>query len=94
MCPTLLKGGREGKDTENSPMKLKVGKQVYFNIYTSHACSAAKSYLTLRNLMESSRLGPLSMGFSRQEYRSELPFPSPVICPTALNYLGASTGMT
>ena len=38
-------------------MKLKVGKQVYFNIYASYACSAAKSYPTLCNLMESSPPG-------------------------------------
>ena len=30
------------------------------------------------------RLAPLSMGFSRQEYWSGLPFPSPGIEPTSL----------
>ena len=41
-------------------------------------CLVAKSCLTLCNPMDgSSRQPPLSMGFSRQEYWSGLPFPSP-----------------
>ena len=39
-----------------------------------HACSIAKLYLTLCNPMDQA---PLSMRFSRQEYWSGLPFPSP-----------------
>ena len=43
-------------------------------------CVCAKSLQlcpTLCNPMDCSRQGPLSMGFSRQEYWSGLPFPSP-----------------
>ena len=36
-----------------------------------------KSCLTLCNPIDCSRQAPLSMGFSRQEYWSGLPFPSP-----------------
>ena len=43
----------------------------------------AQSCLTLCNPMDSSMLqAPLSMRFSRQEYWSGLPFPSPGIFPT------------
>ena len=36
-----------------------------------------QSCLTLYNPMDSSQPAPLSMEFSRQEYQSGLPFPSP-----------------
>ena len=39
--------------------------------------SVAQSYLTLCNSMDCSRQAPLSMGFSRQEYWSGLPFAPP-----------------
>ena len=43
-----------------------------------YACSAAKSYLTLCDSMDyKSHQAPLSMGFSRQEYWSDFPFPPP-----------------
>ena len=38
---------------------------------------SAKLCLTLRILQTVARQAPLSMGFSRQEYWSGLPFPSP-----------------
>ena len=41
-------------------------------------CSVNKSYLNLRDPMDCS---PLPMGFSRQEYWSQLPFPSPGSLP-------------
>ena len=41
----------------------------------------AQSYLTLCNPMDCSPQAPLSMGFSRQEYQSGLPFPSLGIFP-------------
>ena len=44
-------------------------------VYISRACSVAKSGSTLCDPTDCSP--PLSMGFSRQEYRSGLPFPSP-----------------
>ena len=40
------------------------------------ACSAAQSNLTLDDLMDRSPQALPSMGFSRQEYWSGLPFPS------------------
>ena len=40
-------------------------------------CLVAKSCPTLCNPMDWARQAPLSMGFSRQEYWSGLPFPSP-----------------
>ena len=42
-----------------------------------NACSVAQSCLTLCNLMTVSRQASLSMGLSRQEYWSGLPFFSP-----------------
>jgi len=41
-----------------------------------HACPVIQSCLTLCDLWTVVRQAPLSMGFSRQEYWSELPFPS------------------
>ena len=41
------------------------------------ARSVAKSYPTVCNPWTVAHQAPLSMGFSRQEYLSELPFPSP-----------------
>ena len=41
------------------------------------ACQVASVVSTLCNPMDCSPPAPLSMGFSRQEYWSELPFPSP-----------------
>ena len=41
----------------------------------------AKSYLTLVTPWTVAHHTPLSMGFSRQEYWSELPFPSPGYLP-------------
>ena len=43
----------------------------------SSACPLAQSCLTLCDLMDCSLPGTLVMGFSRQEYWSGLPFPSP-----------------
>ena len=42
----------------------------------------AQSCLTLATLWTVARQAPLSMGFSRQEYWSGLPFPPPGIFPT------------
>ena len=41
----------------------------------------AQSCLALCDPMDSTQQVPLSMGFSRQEYLSGLPFPSPVDLP-------------
>ena len=40
-----------------------------------HACSVVQSCLTLVAPWTVAHQGPLSMGFSRQEYWSGLPFP-------------------
>ena len=45
----------------------------------SQVLVVAQSCLTLCDPIDCSRQAPLSMGFSRQEYWSELPFPSPEI---------------
>ena len=42
-------------------------------------CVCAQSYPTLETLWTITRQAPLSLGFSRQEYWSGLPFPSPGI---------------
>ena len=43
-----------------------------------HLCAKSlQSCLTVCDPMDCSLQAPLSMGFSRQEYWSELPFPSP-----------------
>ena len=46
-------------------------------IYKQNKCVVAQSCPTLCDPMDCSLRGPLSMGFSRQEYWSGLPFPSP-----------------
>ena len=40
-------------------------------------CSVAQPGLTIPNPMDYTHQAPLSMGFSRQEYRSGLPYPPP-----------------
>ena len=42
-----------------------------------YMCTWAQSCLTLYNLMDCSPPGPLSIEFSRQEYWSWWPFPTP-----------------
>ena len=42
-----------------------------------HACSVAQSCLTVCEPLDCNHQAPLSMGFSRQEYWSGLPFPFP-----------------
>ena len=42
-----------------------------------YACSVASGCLTLVTLWTVAHQAPLSMGFLRQEYWTELPFPSP-----------------
>ena len=49
---------------------------------TMHVCSVAKSCLTLCDPWTVAHRAPLSMGFSRQESCSGLPFPSQRIFPT------------
>ena len=49
----------------------------YANNSLKSCCSVAQSCLTLRDPMDCSLPGSSSMGFSRQECWSGLPFPSP-----------------
>ena len=46
-------------------------------LHPVHACFAAQSPPTLHDPMDCRPPAPLSMGFSRQEYWSGLPFPPP-----------------
>ena len=55
-------------------VQLKTTPHIYVYIYDS---LVAKSCPTLSNLWTVAHQAPLSMGFARQEYWSELPFPSP-----------------
>ena len=48
---------------------------------TSHESEVSQSFLTLGNPMDCNQPGSSSMGFSRQEYWSGLPFPSPGALP-------------
>ena len=61
-----------------SSLQIKVMSKcehTYVSVYTCvWVCEVAQSYLTLCDPVDCS---PLSMGFSRQEYWSGLPFPSP-----------------
>ena len=54
-----------------------VGLSLAFNPYLCVCAQLLQSCLTLCNAMDCSSPGSLSMGFSRQEYRSELPCPPP-----------------
>ena len=69
------------------PLKMVLGQGVVsFKLLQNpkgwiKAAAAAKllqSCLTLCDPIDSSPLGSLSLGFSRQEHWSELPFPSPM----------------
>ena len=73
-----------------SPWKHKTERNVTFNIYSSERASGSKGEKLSSSMHESLsrvQLFPipqtvahqalLSMGFSRQEYQSRLPFPSP-----------------
>ena len=55
---------------------------------SSNACSVAQSCLTLCSPREYSPPGSFSMGLSRQEYWSGLPFPPPGDLPTQQSNLG------
>ena len=50
---------------------------IYIQTYINMGAKSLQSCLTLCNPMDCSPQAPLSMGFSRQEYWSELPFPPP-----------------
>ena len=62
---------------------LKVGdlQRLGTDFHTSCACMYTQSCLTLCALWTTAHQAPLAMGFSRQEYQSGLPFPSPEDLP-------------
>ena len=62
-----------------------VGRTNYMPVNVLCACVCAKSLQSCLTLCNPMDLGPLSMGFSRQEYWSGLPLPSPM-CYTLLYY--------
>ena len=62
---------------------LLLGKEILYQegsdiIVVAAAAKSLQSCLTLCNPIEDSPQGPLSLRFSRQEYWSGLPFPSPM----------------
>ena len=62
--------------------KMKTSKRMGRNYTDSLSLSlTAKSCLILATPWTVARQAPLSMGFSRQEYQSGLPFPFPRDCP-------------
>ena len=63
------------------PTKVCLVKAMVFPVVTYGCAAAAKllhSCLTLCNLIVTAHQAPLSLGFSRQEHWSGLPFPSPM----------------
>ena len=62
-------GGQEGALAQVQAKVLKTERDM--KVLVTQSC------LTLCSLVDCSRQVPLSMGFSRQEYWSGLPFPSP-----------------
>ena len=78
--------GTHGEGQHASPTRYTIsscGKQGATDSGTvlPRMCVCCQSGLTLRNPMDSSPAGSSVMGFSRQEYWSGLPFPSPGIEP-------------
>ena len=56
-------------------------------LYVCGGSLVSKSYLTLATLWTIACQAPLSMGFSKQEFWSELSFPSPIIYVSPPKYL-------
>ena len=55
---------------------------VYIVLSPAAAAKSLQSCLTLCDPIDGSHRAPPSLGFSRQEHWSGLPFPSPVLSPT------------
>ena len=79
----LLLGGVANPESENLCVRRAYGQNL-FSLHTavSKLDSCPLCVCVVRSVSQSCRLfvprqAPLSMGFSRQEYWSELPFPSP-----------------
>ena len=79
-CPTLCDPIDGSPPGSSVPGILRARILEWVAMSFSNACMHAKllqSCPTLCNPMDSSPQAPLSTGFSRQEYWSGLPFPSP-----------------
>ena len=63
------------------PQKVGNLQRLGTDFHTSCACMYTQSGLTLCTLWTTARQAPLAMGFSRQEHRSGLSFPSPEALP-------------
>ena len=79
-CPTLCDPTDGSPPGSSVPGILQARIREWIAISFSNSCMHAKLLqlcLTLCDPMDSSHQAPLSRGFSRQEYWSGLPFPSP-----------------
>ena len=56
---------------------VSLGSDYQFKVHYSNGYICVLSHVWLCNSTDCSHQAPLSIGFSRQEYRSELPFPPP-----------------
>ena len=83
MCSTVLPGGSLFNEKEHlSFYKYMNDKYILIHVYIYAAAAAAtklfQSCLTLCDRIDSSPPRSPSLGFSRQEHWSGLPFPSPM----------------
>ena len=71
-----------------------VGKimSLLFNMLSAAAAKSLQPCLTLCNPIDGSPQAPLSLGFSRQECWSGLPFPSPILVPQTCKLLHTLSG--
>ena len=73
-CLPLMKGNmQEGNNSDLLNLKL-----LRTSLAVAAAAKSSQSCPTLCDPIEAAQQAPLSLGFSRQEYWSGLPFPSPV----------------
>ena len=74
-------GQRAWRATVHEVEKSWTQLSTHAHIYMCMCAKPLQSFLILYNPMDYSLPAPLSMGFSRQEYWSGLPFPSPEDLP-------------
>ena len=73
---------RWGKEVVSHWSKWTISHCIFYRLQaTVRRCSATQSCPALCDHVDCSRQAPLSMGFSRQEYWSWLPFPTPGYLP-------------
>ena len=72
LCPLSETKSKEGQDS--------MASRQFANVFEDHSAAAKslQSCPTLCNPIDGSPPGTLSLGFSRQEHWSGLPFPSPM----------------